>query len=113
MVLKNAVVDRKLAAILAADVVGYSALMERDGQAGGHARMWAGVHFRSDVVGCGRAGHNVRGSTAPAVGATLAFAWGLRGAKHYGAVGSVVLSPELSEKVAEAHGGESDCQPSM
>src|SRR6266567_2054805 len=35
------VMDRKLAAILAADVVGYSALMERD-EAGTHQRLMAG-----------------------------------------------------------------------
>jgi adenylate cyclase len=32
------------------------------------------------------------------VGATLAFDWGLLGARHYGTPGSVVPSPELSEK---------------
>ncbi|MBB4277154.1 hypothetical protein [Rhizobium mongolense] len=63
------------------------------------ARMWAGVHFRSDAVAGQKIGEGVAEqvniSTAPAVGATLAFDWGYR------------------KKVAEAHGGESDCQPSM
>ena len=39
--LENAIVDRKLAAILAADVVGYSALMERD-EKGTYDRLKAG-----------------------------------------------------------------------
>ena len=39
--LENAIVDRKLAAILAADVVGYSALMERD-EKGTYERLKAG-----------------------------------------------------------------------
>src|SRR5262249_28358579 len=38
VVLKNAVLDRKLAAVLAAKRGGYSALMARDGQAGGPTR---------------------------------------------------------------------------
>jgi hypothetical protein len=79
-------------------------------------RMWAGIHFRSDVVagqkigeGCGLAGHSVRGSTTRAVGVTLAFDWGLLGATRYGILGSGVPSPELScilyrKKVAVAHG---------
>lgn len=81
--------------------------------------MWAGVHFRSDVVAGQKIGEGVAEQVItfavppPAVGATLAFDWGLLGAKHYGARGSVVLSPELSEKGGRSARGESDCQPSM
>jgi len=38
----------------------------------------------SALVTHSRAGHSVRGSTAPAVGVMLAFDWGLLGARHYG-----------------------------
>jgi hypothetical protein len=41
------------------NVGGYSALMERDGQAAADARMWASVHFRSDVVAGQKIGEGV------------------------------------------------------
>jgi class 3 adenylate cyclase len=51
------VMDRKLAAILAADVVGYSALMERD-EAGTFARLKAGRKelFEPEIDGWKKAG---------------------------------------------------------
>ncbi|PDT38390.1 hypothetical protein CO671_03105 [Rhizobium sp. M10] len=71
--------------------------------------MWAGVHFRSDVV----AGQKIGEGVAEQV---IAFAVhrpsGGRDARlRLGAPWG--LAQSYRKQVAEAHGGELDCQPSM